>query len=87
MEVSVCVGSSCHLKGAAQVIKRFQAESNNINVREMALEACFCRDMCKEGVIVSINGIIYTKVSPEDVPRLIAENRKRGGLNAESNYN
>lgn len=78
MEVSVCVGSSCHIKGAAQVIKRFQEEAQELTVRAMDLEACFCCDRCKEGVIVSINGIIYTKVSPEDVPRLIAENQQEG---------
>jgi len=78
MEVSVCVGSSCHLKGAAQVIKRFQEEAKELAVREMDLAACFCCDRCQESVIVSIDGKIYTKVTPEDVPRLIAENRKEG---------
>jgi len=78
MEISVCVGSSCHLKGAALVIKRFQEEAQGLTVKEMDLAACFCRDRCQEGVIVSIDGTIYTQVTPEDVPRLISENRKEG---------
>lgn len=78
MEISVCVGSSCHLKGAAQVIKKFQEEARGQTVRGMDLAACFCRDRCQEGVIVSIDGTIYTKVTPEDVSRLLSENKKEG---------
>lgn len=79
MQVSVCVGSSCHLKGAAQVIQKFQEMGQDSIVWEYNLEASFCRDRCQEGVIVSIDGVIYTRVTPQDVPELIKKHLKGEG--------
>lgn len=78
MEVSVCVGSSCHLKGAYDVIKRFQELAEMYAIGEIALSASFCRDKCRDGVVVSIDGILYTGVSPEKVAAILDNHHKRG---------
>ena len=52
MKVRICVGSSCHLKGAPQVIAAFQdilAQRPEL-AAEVELEACYCQDRCQEGV-------------------------------------
>lgn len=73
MIVKVCVGSSCHLKGAPMVIARIQEEiqKRQIEARVIALEACFCQSSCQDGVIVLIDDRIYRKVKPEDVAFLL----------------
>lgn len=58
IELSVCIGSSCHLKGAYNVIQIFQQliEENALhNIIE--LKATFClRECSNPGVSVSIKG-------------------------------
>ncbi len=76
MEVFVCVGSSCHLKGAHAVITRFQEVLGEAPVKTK-LGASFCQGRCTEGVIVVIDGVVYERVGPDDVPFLVE--RHRGG--------
>lgn len=49
--VTVCVGSSCHIKGARQVIVRF---SDLLREHDLAdrveLKGSFCMERCGEGV-------------------------------------
>jgi redox-sensing transcriptional repressor len=56
MEIMVCVGSSCHLKGAEDVIKKFQSllQKEKLN-RKVNLKGSFCQGKCSEsGVTVKI---------------------------------
>ncbi len=58
-ELSVCIGSACHLKGAYNVISTFQhmIETNNLH-EKVAFSAKFCTKQChKPGVAVSLNGV------------------------------
>ena len=58
-ELSVCIGSACHLKGAYNVISTFQhlIEANNLH-EQVAFSAKFCTKEChKPGVAVSLNGV------------------------------
>ena len=51
ISVTVCVGSSCHIKGSRAVIKRFSEliKENGLE-NDVALVGCFCMDRCAEGV-------------------------------------
>ena len=49
--VTVCVGSSCHLKGAREVIVRFNELLKRYGLEdEVALKGSFCMERCGEGV-------------------------------------
>jgi NADH:ubiquinone oxidoreductase subunit E len=49
--VTVCVGSSCHLKGAREVIERFNALVAHYHLADrVALKGCFCMERCGEGI-------------------------------------
>ncbi len=53
MVLSVCVGSSCHLKGSYDVIETFKkliADKQLEN--DIELRACFCLGRCSDGVAV-----------------------------------
>ena len=63
MQIAICVGSSCHLKGSHQLVERFQKE---ITARKL-LSGCFCTGKCnREGVTIVIDGVTHTGVTPEN---------------------
>lgn len=58
-ELSVCIGSACHLKGAYNVISTFQhlIETHGLH-EKIAFSAKFCTKEChKPGVAVTLNGV------------------------------
>jgi len=64
--VTVCVGSSCHLKGARQMIARF----NDLLAQEglagqVELKGSFCMEHCGEGINWKINDEIVSSSSVE----------------------
>ncbi|MGI6202938.1 MAG: (2Fe-2S) ferredoxin domain-containing protein [Eubacteriales bacterium] len=65
MKVTVCIGSSCHLKGSRQVVEQLQEliEQNNLK-EKIELAGTFCMGKCKTGVNVMVNDQSYS-VSPE----------------------
>ncbi|HHW24612.1 MAG TPA: (2Fe-2S) ferredoxin domain-containing protein [Bacillota bacterium] len=67
MKVTVCIGSSCHLKGSRQVVELLQEfiEQNNLK-EKIELSGTFCMGKCKTGVNVMVNGESFS-VSPETV--------------------
>lgn len=75
IEVSVCIGSSCHLKGAYNVIQIFQQAIEEHKLHErVALKATFCMKQCQNtGVMVQIGGDKHS-VTPEMARRFFIVN-------------
>ena len=68
VEIKVCVGSSCHLKGSHEVIARFKEMIKKYDVEDCAdLKASFCLGHCAQGVTVECNGQILTGFTPDNV--------------------
>lgn len=66
--VQVCVGSSCHLKGAPEIIELLQkaVEENHLE-EDVVLTGSFCAGKCNRiGVTISVNDEIYTGITPEN---------------------
>ncbi len=61
MKLTVCIGSSCHLKGARQVIEQLQQLVKEKNIEEQ-VELCgtFCLGNCQRGVCVQIDEQIFS---------------------------
>ena len=67
MKITVCIGSSCHIKGARQVVERLQdliAEHQLSD--QVELSGTFCMGECQKGVCVTVDGTLHS-VSPETV--------------------
>ena len=65
MKVTICIGSSCHLKGSRQIVERLQELVAENNLKdEVELAGTFCMGKCQTGVNVTIDGVCYS-VSPE----------------------
>lgn len=67
MIVTVCIGSSCHLKGSRAVVTELQRliGENNLNDK-VELKATFCMNKCEQGVCVTVDGALFS-VSHETV--------------------
>ncbi len=67
MNIKVCIGSSCHLKGSRQVVEKIQTmvEENNLK-NKVELSGAFCMGKCQQGVCVSVNDEIFS-VTPQTV--------------------
>ncbi len=68
VKVTVCIGSSCHLKGSRQVVEELQYLINKNDLGESVdLGGTFCMGRCGEnGVSVTVDGDYYA-VKPESV--------------------
>lgn len=64
--VQVCVGSSCHLKGAPEIVEILQKEVEQSGLgEEVILAGSFCTGKCNRvGVTVTVNDEIYTGITP-----------------------
>lgn len=67
MEITICIGSSCHIKGSRQVVEKMQALVNEHGLREsVELSGTFCMSRCQEGVCVTVDEQFHS-LSPETV--------------------
>ncbi len=65
MKITVCIGSSCHIKGSRQVVEKLQQLISENNLTEsVALSGTFCLGKCQEGVCVTIDDEFYS-LTPE----------------------
>ena len=73
LELRVCIGSSCHLKGAYNVIQIFQQLMEEHQLHEkINMKATFCMKQCQKGVSVSLGEDTYS-VSPETAREFFKE--------------
>ncbi|HMM32880.1 MAG TPA: (2Fe-2S) ferredoxin domain-containing protein [Clostridia bacterium] len=61
VELTVCIGTSCHLKGSYNVLQIFQQMVEEYSLHDkVALKTAFCtRECAGSGVAISINGQAY----------------------------
>ena len=67
MKITICIGSSCHIKGSRQVVEQLQtlvAEKELGDKVELA--GTFCLGKCQQGVCVLVDDDFYS-VSPDTV--------------------
>lgn len=74
MKVTVCIGSSCHIKGSRQVVEQLQYLINKENLGDkVELAGTFCMGRCQEGVCVTIDEKPYS-VTPDSTDKFFEEN-------------
>ena len=67
LKITVCIGSSCHIKGSRQVVEQLQYLIAEKNLDEkVELGGTFCMGKCQLGVCVTINDEFFS-VTPETV--------------------
>ena len=67
VKITVCIGSSCHIKGSRQVVEQLQDLIAKHNVGDrVELSGTFCMGKCQQGVCVTVDEDFYS-VTPETV--------------------
>ena len=67
MKVTVCIGSSCHIKGSRQVVESLQYYISEAGLGDkVELGGTFCMGKCQLGVCVTVDGE-FSSVTPETV--------------------
>ena len=67
LNLTVCIGSSCHLKGSRQVVEQLQRLIAEHELGEkVELGGTFCMGKCQKGVCVTVGEEFYS-VTPETV--------------------
>ncbi|MBQ8528948.1 MAG: (2Fe-2S) ferredoxin domain-containing protein [Clostridia bacterium] len=73
LKITVCIGSSCHIKGSRPVVEQIQdliAESGLGD--KVELGGTFCMGKCQLGVCVTVNDSFHS-VTPENVEEFFAK--------------
>jgi NADH:ubiquinone oxidoreductase subunit E len=67
MKITVCIGSSCHLKGSRNVVERLKEliEQNALG-EKVELAGTFCMGNCQKDVCVTVDDNVYS-ITPEGV--------------------
>ncbi|HAS38329.1 MAG TPA: hypothetical protein DIW36_00445 [Ruminococcaceae bacterium] len=74
MKITVCIGSSCHIKGSRQVVEQLQylIHENGLSDK-VELGGTFCMGKCQQGVCVTVDDKFFS-VSPDTVKDFFNEN-------------
>ena len=73
MMITICVGSSCHVKGSDEVVARLEELLNEHQLKDQVeLTGTFCIGRCQEGVCVMVDGE-FCSVSPASTDAFFEE--------------
>ena len=73
VKVTICIGSSCHLKGSRQIVEELQRLVATRQLKDkVELAGQFCMGNCQNGVCVTVDGAPFS-LRPEDTQRFFEE--------------
>ncbi len=74
IKITVCIGSTCHIKGSRQVVEQLQylIAKNNLNDK-VELSGTFCMGKCQNGVCVKVNDELFS-LTPDQVNEFFEKN-------------
>lgn len=74
MKVTVCIGSSCHIKGSRQVVEELQRLIAEYKLGDkIELSGTFCMGNCQNGVCVTVDDAFFP-VSPDSTEKFFMDN-------------
>jgi len=76
--ISVCLGTACYVRGVQAVLDRLVEEldvevGKTTKDRKFTLEATRCLGCCGLAPVMTIDGNVYARMTPEDVTRVLKE--------------
>ena len=75
MIVQICVGSSCHIKGSAEIVELLQrAVAEHHLEDDITLAGSFCTGVCnRRGVTVQVDDDVHTGISRENFDKFFSD--------------
>ena len=72
--ITVCVGSSCHIRGAREIIRLYSELIERGGLKDrVELKGSFCMDRCTEGVNIRIGDELFSVAGVEAAERIFSE--------------
>jgi NADH:ubiquinone oxidoreductase subunit E len=66
MVITICIGSSCHLKGSREIVHTLEHLINEHKLEDkVELNGSFCLGQCVKGVCVKMNDQLFS-LTPND---------------------
>jgi NADH-quinone oxidoreductase subunit G len=80
LQVTVCVGTSCHVRGAQALLRKLMGMVEDAGLIDTVdVRASFCHEACDRGPTVVVGETTLHKATPEQAFGLIvAANQRRG---------
>lgn len=77
-QIAVCLGTACYVKGSGNVFAKLE---NVLGLQgggctpdgKFSLEACRCLGACGLAPVMMINGEVYGRLTPDQIPGIIAK--------------
>lgn len=74
VEIKVCVGSSCHMKGSYQVLTTFKQLIDSQGLSDqVTLKASFCMGRCMSGIAVTVDDQPIENVGFSNAAQIFSE--------------
>ena len=75
INLTVCIGSSCHIKGSPEIVELFQKAIEEYHLEnEITLAGSFCIGKCNRiGVTVQVDDDIHTGITKENFKDFFTE--------------
>jgi len=80
--INVCRGTACHVKDSANILLALENELGikvgmTTRDKEFTIEQVACIGACSIAPVISINGEYFGRLKTKDIPKLIAEFKKK----------
>ena len=73
LAVTVCVGTSCHVRGAQSLLSKLIAQVESAGIADAVdVQASFCHEACDKGPTVVVGETVLHRTTPEQAFRAIA---------------
>ena len=77
MKITICIGSSCHLKGSRQIVEELQRLVAEGGLKDkIELAGKFCMGNCQNGVCVTVDGELFS-VDPQSAKKFFEKEVER----------
>lgn len=71
--IEICMGTSCHLLGAQDLIETI--ESLPIDIKDkIEVKGATCLQACGKGPNIKVNGLVLSDITPERLLQIIDDN-------------
>lgn len=77
-QISVCLGTACYVKGSGDVYDKLQQKLGITGGQctadgKYSLDACRCIGACGLAPVMTINGDVYGKLTPDKIDEILAK--------------
>jgi NADH:ubiquinone oxidoreductase subunit E len=71
VDILVCIGSSCHVRGSYKIMNELKAMITEKNLdSQVQVQVAFCLGYCRDGVTIKVDEQLVTGVTKENLTQV-----------------